>query len=253
MNQAQYVQPVYDIYASVQGRDLGSVSDPTSEKVVAQETAEAAEAWQYDIGLLWPDPEHELDSFSGTSTIGLHVRRHIRLSADGRELSRISAIRSSSSWRCPATLPAGSSSMLFITGTDAQACPSLDGRHHGGRRSFGQLHLIGHLRARAAASRARTAFRGRDCEAGSTRIRPVLMTAGGDDRRHGPDGDRRRRRRTECGVLARAVIGGLLFGTCTTLLVVPYLYAMLRRTVGEHKRNEIDFGDTAPHEKGQLA
>jgi multidrug efflux pump subunit AcrB len=29
--------------------------------------------------------------------------------------------------------------------------------------------------------------------------------------------------------LARAVIGGLLFATPTTLLVVPYLFAMLRR------------------------
>ena len=34
-----------------------------------------------------------------------------------------------------------------------------------------------------------------------------------------------------CGktTLARAVIGGLLFATPTTLLVVPYLFAMLRR------------------------
>ena len=30
-------------------------------------------------------------------------------------------------------------------------------------------------------------------------------------------------------VLARAVIGGLLFATPTTLLIVPYLFAMLRK------------------------
>jgi multidrug efflux pump subunit AcrB len=53
-------------------------------------------------------------------------------------------------------------------------------------------------------------------------------------------------------VLARAVIGGLLFGTVTTLLAVPYLYAQLRRYVGEHKRNEIDFGDN-PSAQGTLA
>jgi len=29
--------------------------------------------------------------------------------------------------------------------------------------------------------------------------------------------------------LARAVIGGLVFATPTTLLIVPYFYAMLRR------------------------
>ena len=52
-------------------------------------------------------------------------------------------------------------------------------------------------------------------------------------------------------VLARAVIGGLLFGTCTTLLVVPYLYATLRRYAGEHKRRKFDFGETNLSETGK--
>jgi multidrug efflux pump subunit AcrB len=33
----------------------------------------------------------------------------------------------------------------------------------------------------------------------------------------------------ENAVLARAVIGGLLFATPTTLLIVPYLFAVLRK------------------------
>jgi hypothetical protein len=32
-----------------------------------------------------------------------------------------------------------------------------------------------------------------------------------------------------CAALARAVIGGLLFATPTTLLIVPYLFVMLRK------------------------
>jgi multidrug efflux pump subunit AcrB len=32
--------------------------------------------------------------------------------------------------------------------------------------------------------------------------------------------------------LARAVIGGLVFATPTTLLIVPYLFAMLRKRSG---------------------
>ena len=54
-NQAN-MQPVYEVYASVQGRDLGSVSSQIS-KVVAG-SAEAAQAGQHDPGDR-PDPEHE--------------------------------------------------------------------------------------------------------------------------------------------------------------------------------------------------
>jgi len=34
----------------------------------------------------------------------------------------------------------------------------------------------------------------------------------------------------ENAALARAVIGGLLFATPTTLLIVPYLFAVLRKS-----------------------
>src|SRR2546423_15097076 len=62
---------------------------------------------------------------------------------------------------------------------------------------------------------------------GHTRIRPVLMTAtamivGMVPMAIGGPGEEQN------AALARAVIGGLLFATPTTLLVVPYLFAMLR-------------------------
>ena len=64
--------------------------------------------------------------------------------------------------------------------------------------------------------------------AGRTRIRPVLMTAaamivGMLPMAIGGPGEEQN------AALARAVIGGLLFATPTTLLVVPYLFAVLRK------------------------
>jgi multidrug efflux pump subunit AcrB len=65
-------------------------------------------------------------------------------------------------------------------------------------------------------------------DAGHTRIRPVLMTAaamivGMIPMAIGGPGEEQN------AALARAVIGGLLFATPTTLLIVPYLFAMLRK------------------------
>jgi len=64
--------------------------------------------------------------------------------------------------------------------------------------------------------------------AGYTRIRPVLMTAtamivGMIPMAIGGAGEEQN------AALARAVIGGLLFATPTTLFVVPYLFAVLRK------------------------
>lgn len=65
-------------------------------------------------------------------------------------------------------------------------------------------------------------------EAGKTRLRPVLMTAaamvvGMIPMALGSAGNEQN------AVLARAVIGGVLVGTITTLLIVPYLYSLLGR------------------------
>src|SRR5271163_917771 len=64
--------------------------------------------------------------------------------------------------------------------------------------------------------------------AGHTRIRPVLMTeaamiVGMIPMAIGGPGEEQN------AALARAVIGGLLFATPTTLIGVPYLFAHLRR------------------------
>ena len=65
--------------------------------------------------------------------------------------------------------------------------------------------------------------------AGETRLRPVLMTAGAMFVGLIPmalglgDGSEQN------AALARAVLGGVAVGTCSTLLFVPFLYATLRQ------------------------
>jgi multidrug efflux pump subunit AcrB len=71
--------------------------------------------------------------------------------------------------------------------------------------------------------------------AGTTRLRPVLMTAaamivGMVPMAIGGPGEEQN------AVLARAVIGGVVVGTLTTLLFVPYLYSV----IGQFERRRAD-------------
>ncbi len=124
----------------------------------------------------------------------------------------------------PATL-CGIVTMLFITGTTLSV-PSLMGAIMAvGVASANSILLV--TFAREQQLNGRSAFRAA-LDAGHTRIRPVLMTAaamivGMLPMAIGGPGEEQN------AALARAVIGGLLFGTPTTLLIVPYLFAMLRK------------------------
>jgi multidrug efflux pump subunit AcrB len=75
--------------------------------------------------------------------------------------------------------------------------------------------------------------------AGETRLRPVLMTAAAMFVGLIPmslglgDGSEQN------AALARAVMGGVLVGTCSTLLLVPLLYGLLRRNA--HARPVEDY------------
>ena len=124
----------------------------------------------------------------------------------------------------PATL-VGILTMLFITGTSLNV-PSLMGAIMAvGVASANSILLV--TFAREQQLKGRSAFRAA-LDAGRTRIRPVLMTAaamvvGMISMAIGGAGEEQN------AALARAVIGGLLFATPTTLLIVPYLFAMLRK------------------------
>jgi multidrug efflux pump subunit AcrB len=124
----------------------------------------------------------------------------------------------------PATF-CGILTMLFITGTTLNV-PSLMGSIMAvGVASANSILLVTFAREQQLAGRnAHDAA----ISAGQTRIRPVLMTAAAmivgmlPMAFGGPGGE-------ENAALARAVIGGLLFATPTTLLIVPYLFALLQK------------------------
>ena len=216
------IQPVYEVYASLQGIDLGGVAA--------------------DINKVTPDLQPQLKPGNRS-----------RWSARSRACTIPSAISASACLfaavfvyllmvvnyqnfgdplvvilALPATF-CGILTMLFVTGTTLNV-PSLMGAIMAvGVASANSILLV--TFAREHQLEGETAFEAA-IEAGHTRIRPVLMTAaamivGMIPMAIGGPGEEQN------AVLARAVIGGLLFATPTTLLIVPYLFAMLRGNDGK--------------------
>jgi multidrug efflux pump subunit AcrB len=217
-NQAN-IQPVYEVYASVQGRDLGSVSDDIRKvvgelqpklkpgntiQVVGQIQSMDESFRDLGIGLL----------FAAVFVFALMVVNYQNF---GDPFVVLLAL--------PATL-CGILVMLFITGTTLNV-PSLMGAIMAvGVASANSILLVTFAHEQQLAGK--TSFEAA-IEAGHTRIRPVLMTAtamivGMLPMAIGGAGEEQN------AALARAVIGGLLFATPTTLLVVPYLFAVLRKS-----------------------
>jgi multidrug efflux pump subunit AcrB len=125
----------------------------------------------------------------------------------------------------PATF-CGIVTMLYITGTTLSV-PSLMGAIMAvGVASANSILLVTFAREQQLAGS--TAFDAA-LSAGHTRIRPVLMTAAAMIVGMIPMALGLEAGEEQNAALARAVIGGLLFATPTTLLVVPYLFAVLRR------------------------
>jgi multidrug efflux pump subunit AcrB len=216
-NQAN-IQPTYDVYASVQDRDLGSVAKAI-EKIVANLQKQLSPGNTIQVtGQI----QSMHDAFRNLS-IGLmfaavfvYLLMVVNYQNFGDPFVVILAL--------PATF-CGIMTMLFITGTGLSV-PSLMGAIMAvGVASANSILLVTFAREQQeAGATARDAA----LSAGHTRIRPVLMTAGamivgmlpmaiGE-----PGGEAN-------AALARAVIGGLLFATPTTLLIVPYLFAALRK------------------------
>jgi multidrug efflux pump subunit AcrB len=216
-NQAN-VQPVYEVYASVQGRDLGGVAGQISTitadlqkqlkpgntiQVIGQIQSMNSAFVNLGIGLLF-------------AAVLVYLLMVVNYQNFGDPFVVILAL--------PATL-CGILAMLFITGTTLNV-PSLMGAIMAvGVASANSILLVTFAREQQLAGK--TAFEAA-IEAGHTRIRPVLMTAaamivGMIPMAIGGAGEEQN------AALARAVIGGLLFATPTTLLVVPYLFAMLRK------------------------
>jgi multidrug efflux pump subunit AcrB len=220
-NQAN-IQPVYEVYASIQGRDLGGVASDiervvgelqktmtpgNSIQVVGQIASMNASFLNLGIGLLF-------------AAVLVYLLMVVNYQNWGDPLVVLLAL--------PMTF-VGILTMLFATGTTISV-PSLMGAIMAiGVASANSILLVTFARERQQAGKtARQAA----IDAGHTRIRPILMTAaamiiGMLPMAIGGAGEEQN------AALARAVVGGLLFATPTTLLFVPWLYATLRKASGD--------------------
>ena len=212
------IQPVYEVYAGVQGRDLGGVSAEVSKVVTDLKKQLSPGNSIQVVGQIQSMTDSFRDLGVGLlfAAVFVYLLMVVNYQNFGDPFVVILAL--------PATL-CGILTMLFVTGTTLNV-PSLMGAIMAvGVASANSILLVTFAREQQLAGK--TAFQAA-IDAGHTRIRPVLMTAaamivGMIPMATGGAGEEQN------AALARAVIGGLLFATPTTLLVVPYLFAMLRK------------------------
>jgi multidrug efflux pump subunit AcrB len=216
-NQAN-IQPVYEIYANAQGRDLGTIAGEINKivgdlqhqlkpgntiQVTGQIDSMNSAFRDMGVGLLF-------------AAVFVYLLMVVNYQNFGDPFVVILAL--------PMTF-CGIVTMLYVTDTTLSV-PSLMGAIMAvGVASANSILLV--TFAREQQLQGMSAFEAAIL-AGHTRIRPVLMTAaamivGMIPMAIGGPGEEQN------AALARAVIGGLLFATPTTLIGVPYLFALLRR------------------------
>jgi multidrug efflux pump subunit AcrB len=217
-NQAN-VQPIYEVFANAENRDLGSISGDIN-KLVAQFQKELSPGNRIEVtGQIASMNNAFRDLAIGIlfAAVFVYLLMVVNYQTWGDPLVVILAL--------PATF-CGIVTMLYVTNTTLSV-PSLMGAIMAiGVASANSILLVTFAREQQLAGMpAREAA----MAAGRTRIRPVLMTAaamivGMIPMAIGGAGEEQN------AALARAVIGGLLFATPTTLLAVPYIFAMLRKS-----------------------
>ena len=209
------VQPVVDIYAAVQGRDLGAVAG--------------------DIQAILHDTEHDVprgatvELRGQVSTMQSAYTQLFEGLAFAIVLIYLLIVVNFQSWVDPFViitgLPAALAGivwMLFATGTTLSV-PALTGAIMCmGVATANSILVVSFARERLAAGR--TALEAA-LDAGATRFRPVLMTALAMIIGMGPmalGGGQN-------APLGTAVIGGLVFATCATLFFVPVVFSLAHR------------------------
>jgi multidrug efflux pump subunit AcrB len=220
MIMSQYnIRPVFDVHADVQGRDLNSAATAIDKVIEANR----------------PDPSQSISiTLSGQvetmreSYAGLFTGMAVAVA-----FVYLLLVINFQSWLDPVivllAVPfalGGVMWMLFLSQTHVSV-PAL----------MGTLMCIGLTTANSilvvvfANQRMATGIspRGAAIEAGFTRLRPVLMTAGAMILGMIPMALGVGEGGEQNAPLARAVIGGLLFATVATLVFVPTMYALLRR------------------------
>jgi len=222
------VQPVLDVYASVQDRDLGSVATEV-DKIVSSAVAKLPRGSFIQVrGQI----ETMRESFKGLAG-GLVL---------AVALVYLVMVINFQSWLDPfiilMALPGAFSGVvwsLYVTHTTINV-PSLMGTI----MSIGVATANSILLVTFANQRRTEGVRAREAAlaAAVTRLRPVLMTAGAMiigmlpmSLGLGEGGEQN-------APIGRAVIGGLLLATFATLFVVPVIYSLLRGRAGEKPPEE---------------
>ncbi len=224
------VQPLYDVYANVQDRDLGSVAGEV-RKVLADFNSKLPKGSFFET-------RGQVETMR-TSFIGLGVGLIFAVL-----LVYFVMVVNFQSWLDPfiilMALPGALSGivlMLFVTQTTINV-PSLMGAIMSiGVATANSILLVNFANdVRATGADSITAA----LEAGYTRLRPVIMTAlamvvgmlpmalgiGEGGEQNAP--------------LGRAVIGGLLLATVATLFFVPVVYSVLRRNPPTYLEHEAE-------------
>jgi multidrug efflux pump subunit AcrB len=213
-------QPKYDVLASVQDRDLGSVRKeiqaiiddeqknlPAPDKITIRGQIESMDSAFRNIGI-----------GLAIAMIAVYLLMAINYQTWGDPFVVLAAL--------PVAF-CGIVASLFITQTTF-SIPSLFGAIMSvGVASANSILLVTfakEYRERTGASAFEAAIK-----AGETRLRPVLMTAGAMFVGLIPMALGLGEGSEQNAALARAVLGGIVFATCSTLLFVPFLYTIFRR------------------------
>ena len=213
------IQPVFDIYANIQDRDLGGVAA--------------------GIGPIVSEMSHKLKAGNTIVVRGQIASMNQAFGEIGMGLLvaaffvYLLMVLNFQTWVDPfvviCALPGamcGIVLILFITGTTF-SIPSLMGAVMSvGVASANSILLV--TFAKQLQESGRTAFDAA-LEAGIIRLRPIVMTAGAMIVGMLPMALNLGGGSEENAALGRAVIGGLLVGTVSTLFVVPFLYTLLRK------------------------
>ncbi|MEA3120551.1 MAG: hypothetical protein QOH33_83, partial [Paraburkholderia sp.] len=231
------IRPVVDLLVSVEGRDHGSVASQIN-KLVAQTRATLPRGSQITV-------RGQVETMQ-RSYLGLGVGVAMAI-----VLVYLLIVVNFQSWIDPliivSALPAALAGivwMLFLTGTHLSV-PALTGAIMTmGVATANSILMVSFARQRLGAGAPPLTAA---LEAGASRIRPVLMTAFAMIIGMVPMALGLGEGAEQNAPLGRAVIGGLLFATVSTLFFVPLLFAGIHgRLARRHARNA-EAGNNADH------
>lgn len=214
------IRPVYDVHADVQGTDLDTAATGIERVIAADQPDRAKSTTKIALS---GQVETMQESFSGLfsgmaiAVVFVFLLLVINFQSVTDSLIVLMAV--------PFSL-CGAMWMLFLTQTHISV-PALMGTLMCiGLTTANSILVVTFCNQRVDAG---VSVRKAAIEAGFTRLRPVLMTAGAMILGMIPMAFGVGEGGEQNAPLARAVIGGLLFATFATLLFVPTMYRLLRR------------------------